>query len=193
MPPVYPIYSSLFSTLYDEQHQIGHFGGGTHYSVFRSVEWLDVVRNPLPNCQIHDFAVIWDDDHDTRIISAIEQLYVNGLLSPVQFIGEHKGTLTIIVAAIFYWHGKEYVLHEYEKLVRNISGNLGFDSWYAEVGSFDRSSGSPQNIILKDIIGDTEDLVYTYLRNIDILWNLGTKDYKGGALQVVVPPPLFHK
>ena len=40
-------YSKLFSCLYDEAEPVGSLGRGTHYSIFRSVEWLDVTRRPL--------------------------------------------------------------------------------------------------------------------------------------------------
>src|SRR5688572_1906398 len=80
------VYSKLFACLYDEPAPVGNLGRGTHYSVMRSVEWLDVVRRPLPLPEIHDFAVIWDEDHDSRVIEAVERIYMAGLLSPIQFI-----------------------------------------------------------------------------------------------------------
>ncbi|WP_253073410.1 hypothetical protein [Sodalis ligni] len=96
-------YSTLLSCLYDEQQPIGNLGRGTHYSIFRTVEWLDVNRTPVNLPQLHDFSVIWDEDHDERVINVIENIYMAGLLSPIQFIGERKGTLTVIVAAKFYY------------------------------------------------------------------------------------------
>jgi hypothetical protein len=180
---IYPTYSPLFSTIYDEQKPVGHLGRGTHYSVFRCAEWLDIIRSPLQNAQIHDFAVIWDEDHDTRIFSAIERIYISGLLSPVQFIGERKGMLTVIVAARFYYHGKEEVLTNYKQQIGNISHNLGFDSWLSKVGSFDRAPGSSHQCIVEGIISDQEHRVITYLRNIDSLWNLGTKEFVPGTYE----------
>lgn len=174
----YPTYSSLFSTIYDEPNPVGQLGRGTHYSVFRGVEWFDVVRSPLREAQIHDFAVIWDEDHDPRIISAIEQIYMAGLLSPVQFIGERKGVLTLIIAAKFYYRGIEDVLVKYKQQISKISANLSFDSWVSEVGSFDRAPGSSHQCTLEGIIADEEYKVITYLKNIDLLWNLGTKKFE---------------
>jgi hypothetical protein len=66
-----PQYSNLFTCLHDKLESIGTLGRGTHYSVFRSVESLNVIRRPLTLPQINDFAVIWDEDHDTRVIEAI--------------------------------------------------------------------------------------------------------------------------
>jgi hypothetical protein len=173
----FPTYSSLFSTLYDEQNPVGHLGRGTHYSVFRCIEWLDVTRSPLQEAQLHDFAVIWDEDHDSRVISAIEQLYMAGLFSPVQFIGERKGMLTLIVAAKFYYHGTADIISSYKKLVNNISENLEADCWPSDIGSFDRAPGDHQ-CFTKGIISAEEHRVITYLKNIDSLWNLGTKKFK---------------
>ncbi|MBB4000940.1 hypothetical protein [Aureimonas pseudogalii] len=172
-----PIYSTLFSCLHDEAEPVGSLGRGTHYSVLRSVEWLDVVRKPLAMPQVHDFAVIWDEDHDTRIIPLIERIYIAGLLSPVQFIGERKGGLSVIVAAKFYYHGKEAVLGEYRRAIADIAANISFDSWTSEVGMFDQQPGSVQNDTV-GIISADEGKVETYLRNIDNLWQLGTRNYE---------------
>lgn len=169
-----PSYSSLFSCLYDEQEPIGSLGRGTHYSVFRAVEWLDVCRQPLTLPQVHDFAVIWDEDHDTRVIPVIEQIYMAGLLSPVQFIGERKGTLTVVVAARFYFHGMESNIQDYASLVNKIAQNASGDAWPADVGMFDRHPGSDHQNETHGLIMADDHRVQTYLRNIDSLWGLGT-------------------
>jgi hypothetical protein len=173
-----PVYSTLLSCLHDEPEPVGQLGRGTHYSVFRSVEWLDVVRAPLTVPQVHDFAVIWDEDHDTRIIDIIESIYMMGLLSPIQFIGERKGTLTVIVAAKFYFAHSDANLEAYVRRLNEISQkpNHG-DSWPTEVGMFDRSPGSPHQTELHGLIAADDHRVITYLRNIDSLWGLGTKPF----------------
>ncbi len=173
-----PSYSTLFSCLYDEPNPIGNLGRGTHYSVLRSVEWLDVTRTPIPFPQIHDFAVIWDEDHDTRIIEVIEAIYMAGLLSPIQFIGERKGGLTVIVAAKFYFMEDDAALKSYEQKIQKICDNSNHgDYWPVEVGMFDRSPGSPHQTELRGLINAEEHRVITYLRNIDSLWGLGTKPF----------------
>ena len=171
-----PTYSTLFSCLYDEAAPIGHLGRGTHYSIFRSVEWLDVVRSPLLKPEIHDFAVIWDEDHDRRIIRVVEQIYLAGFLSPIQFIGERKGCLTIIVAAKFYLYGSEEACERYvQEIAQLIQQALPDDAWTTEVGLFDRQPGSPHQTDLKSLIATDEHRAVTYARNIDSLWSLGTK------------------
>lgn len=176
-----PRYSTLLSTIYDEPEPVGKIGRGAHYSVLRCAEWFDVTRAPLAHAQIHDFAVIWDEDHDTRVIQVIEQLYIEGLLSPIQFIGERKGTLTVIVASSFYYSAYN-VIQDYILRIENIADTLEFDSWGAEVGVFNKNPDSPRNTTSKYIIQDSDDRVQTYLKNIDSLWNLGTKLFVPEAL-----------
>lgn len=174
-----PCYSTLFSCLYDEREPIGKLGRGTHYSIFRSVESLNVIRSPLQKPEIHDFAVIWDEDHDTRIIAVIEQIYMAGLLSPIQFIGERKGCLTAIVAAKFYYHNAEEDLDAYTNALGDrVTNAIQDDVWSIGVGLFDRSPGSPHQTDLKGLINAEEHRSITYLRNIDSLWNLGTKQFE---------------
>ena len=60
-------YSPFFSTLHDEDGPVGHLGGGTHYSVLRAVLWE-------PEPAFHDFAVVWDEDHDLRVVWVLEQM-----------------------------------------------------------------------------------------------------------------------
>jgi len=48
-------------------------------------------------------------------------------------------------------------------------------------GHFDRApspAANPHQTVTAGIIDDSEHRVVTYLRNIDSLWNLGTKPYK---------------
>lgn len=169
-------YSHFFSTLYDETGPVGHLGRGTHYSVLRCAEWLDVTRRPVARAEIHDFAVIWDEDHDERVIPVIEQIYLEGLLSPVQFIGERKGTLTIIVAARFFFDSQE-ALDDYIQRIRTIVESQKGDVWDSDIGLFDRQTGSPHQTDLRALIMAPEEPVVTYVRNIDNLWKLGTRSY----------------
>ena len=167
-------YSNLFACLYDETEPVGHLGRGTHSSIFRCVERHDVEMKPASEALIHDFAVIWDEDHDVRLIAAIERMYMAGLLAPVQFIGERKGMLSVIYAARFWSYGD---VSTYQQAVASIAGGLPFDSWAVEFGMFDRHQESVQTQV-DCIINDTVPKVETYLRNLDNLWNLGTRRYQ---------------
>jgi len=171
-------YSTLFSTIHDEPAPVGNIGRGAHYSILRSVEWTDVTRapNPIDKPQIHDFAVIWDEDHDTRVIEVIEKIYMAGLLSPVQFIGERKGVLSVVVAAKYYFSG-ESEINSYKDSIQEIANSLD-DQWPSNVGCFDRSPSFPHHQCFDlSIIQDNENKVINYLKTIDSLWNLGTKEY----------------
>jgi hypothetical protein len=170
-------YSNLFSCIYDETAPIGLLGRGTHYSVFRCAEWLDVLRRPLAQPEVHTFAIIWDEDHDERIIEAVERIYMAGLLSPVQFIGERKGGLTAIVAAKFYFAASETGIETYARAIADITQSLD-DPWPVEVGSFDRHPGSPHQNFYEGLISADDHRVGLYLANIDSLWRLGTKPYQ---------------
>lgn len=182
----YPVYSSLFSTIYDEPTPVGDLGRGTHYSVFRCAEWLDVTGHRISdgNAHLHDFAVIWDEDHDTRIINIIEHLYMSSLLAPVQFIGERKGTLTVLVAAKFYYD-PTFNTQTYIDLIKKIADESPAhgDCWPAEVGMFDRSRVSGHQFEPKGIIAAEQYRVEMYLKNIDSLWRLGTREYSPRTYQ----------
>jgi len=171
-------YSTLFSCLYDEPGPVGRIGRGTHYSVFRSVEWLDVERCPLVQPQIHDFAVIWDEDHDERVIEVVEKIYMAGLLSPIQFIGERKGMLSVVLAAKF---GCGHIGPEVDAYTRELQGlsEAHGDEWPVEIGTFDRhdTSARGHQTNIPGIINDDPEAVFVYLKNIDYLWGLGTKKW----------------
>jgi len=174
-----PTYSEILHFIYDESEAHGHLGRGTHYSVFRVPEWFDVIGKPAEKALQHDFAVLWDEDHDERIISVIERLYVNGLLFPVQFIGERKGMLTAILASNFWYSGTEAKLKAYQSQFEKLSGYVEDDWWNTEFGMFDKSlvHGAPHQTDLKGIINDGAEKVDTYVRNIDNLWSIGSKPF----------------
>ena len=96
-------YSPFFETLHDASHSARHsahkFRSGTYYSVLRVPIWHDEWLNPLTQASLLDFAIIWDEDHDVRVVNAIEEMYFAGLLAPVRFIGERSGRLSVLLAA----------------------------------------------------------------------------------------------
>jgi hypothetical protein len=161
-------YSPFFQTLYDEQSPVGHLGRGTHYSVLRAAVFHDGRGNTLPethysgpHAQFHDFAVIWDEDHDTRVIKAIERIYFHGLLPFFAFIGERKGGLTALA-----FEDSDPLHHYAGRIITDICEDLGNDPWSSEMGIISNPQG---------IISDTSSDVILYLRNIQMLWKLGSK------------------
>ena len=91
-------YSDFFKTLHDETGPTGYLGQGTHYSVLRAVVFHDPLGKILPEGQFADFAVIWDGDHDIRVMEPIEEIYRRGLLPSFTTFGEHKGFFTAILS-----------------------------------------------------------------------------------------------
>lgn len=152
-------YSSLFQTIHDESKPVGHIGRGTHYSVLEALLWQDTKGNSFVPPKPHSFAVIWDEDHDERVIGVARALYLNGLLSPVRFIGERKASLRIVVDEL----PTERVIEEMNGTCGDVVEGYG-DCWDTDI------------VLLEDglkIIADRDETVTTYLENITNLWCLG--------------------
>jgi hypothetical protein len=180
-----PTYSTLITCLHDEdRHGASCLPA---YSVFRAIDSRDVTRKPTERPRVHDFVVIWDDDHDTRIIAVIEEMLMAGILPGVQFISEHKGTLSIILAAPTYTEGVE----EFKTIVSKLSAAAG-DFWVVKVGMIDTHSGNMRDRYqceFLEILGNSDaDIAFFFL--IDKAWQLGTKVYPSIDIPQPPPPPL---
>lgn len=172
-------YSTLVHCIHDEPAPVGALGHGTHYSIFRTWERLDVELRPSKFMQLHDFAVIWDVDHDVRVMRIIEALIAHDLFCPVQFIGEHRGTLTIIIAARA-WGQMDMDIDEYYDRVKSVVVHaMPDDPWLCEFGMFDRHVGSIQNEY-RQLIDASDDVVAAYLKTIDAQWKLGSRSWQPG-------------
>ena len=160
-------YSPLFHTLHDEQSPVGTLGRGTHCSVFSTTQWVDLYQKPLKWPCIQKFAVVWDEDHDERVIEVIERAYMSRMFAPVLFAGEKKGVLTVVVDDRF----PSIMEHDvsYEMAWSDICSDVYGDSW-----TFDkiRTISTATDIISADF-----GKVFTYLTNIDNLWSLGLNPY----------------
>jgi hypothetical protein len=157
-------YCNFFQTLYDETHPVGNLGRGTHYSVLRAPVWHDELLNRIEHCAFLDFAVIWDENHDDRVIDAVMVLYIRGLLPPVRYIGERKGILTVLLApdVVRNWNADR--LEQYRDGISDICQSLE-DPWSAQIDIADGQEHS--------IIHASRENVAVYLTNIDVLWRLG--------------------
>jgi hypothetical protein len=158
-------YSPFFQTLHDETQPVGELGNGTHYSVLRVPIWHDASLKPSNEAQLLDFAVIWDQDHDERVIEVVERIYFDGLLAPVRFIGERKGTLSVLLdlTTLKSWSRGQY--QRYHAAVNEIGPND--DRWPATVDAVEGLEHS--------IIHASPQDVAIYLKNIQLLWRLGLK------------------
>lgn len=156
-------YSEFFKTLHDEIDPTGYLGRGSHYSVLRAVVWHDSLQRPLRKAAYLDLAIIWDEDHDLRVIEAVELLYFSGLLTSAVFVGERKGSFTLIVSDQTF---EEVELSAYQKAVEEITQSLD-DPWPAEAAPLSSHSHG--------IIHDDSGKVSQYLQTINMLWQLGVK------------------
>lgn len=158
-------YSSYFDVIFDEAEPVAKLGRGAHYSVFRAVSWHSPQGEFLPRAQNHDFAVIWDEDHDPRIINCVEELYFDGHLSKFSIFGERKANLTAIPTSdALKFYGREAL----ERLVKQVAEFAAKpDHWNGEVYGIDDDNLS--------IILDDYARVSAYLNNIMLLWKLGGK------------------
>jgi len=165
-------YSPLFQTIYDEQEPTVGLGRGTHYSILRAVVWKDSLLNDLKKAMYYDFAVIWDEDHDERVINVIEKIYTNEYLTIGSFFGERKGGLTIMLS-----NNKFEDCIKYNKVYTGIEniceGKDPFeefwDPWNFEVNS------------LGNLINDQDRKIQKYLNTIN--HKLGFKDIEFNSIQ----------
>jgi hypothetical protein len=164
-------YSEFFKTLHDESSPTGCFGRGSHYSVLRSMTWFDESGRQMPHAQYHDLAVVWDEDHDERVIPVVERLYQEGLLSRIKILGERKGTLTLLLSGETLTDrsgagSKVYHAHAQSACDKGACDKVNGDYWPVTLGSL---------LVPEGIIDAEDHKVVQYLGTIDMLWQLGVK------------------
>ena len=192
-------YSDFLHCVHDETEAYGQLGRGTHYSILRTPTWHDPRGRRTDIAKIHDFAVIWDEDHDERVIGVIERMYFAGLLFPVLFVGERKGSLTVVLSEDYAETVSEGDRSNYGRTLSRILDNVptdgGTDTWGSEVGVFETAgnpfAGCSVPSYLRILINDEPAKVDTYLRNIRNLWSLGHKEYV--VPKPVIPEPVAHR
>jgi hypothetical protein len=156
-------YSDFFQTLHDEKGPTGYLGRGTHYSVLRAVVFHDGAGRILQRAKFHDFAVIWDEDHDSRVMRPIEKIYRAGLLPRFVIFGERKGSFTAILTDNRY---DKVQISELEDSLNKMTQRLE-DPWPTRIVNF----GDSKN----PVIDDDPEKVTLYLSNVVMLWDLGLK------------------
>lgn len=158
-----PQYSPFFEVIHDEQQPVGILGRGTHYSVFQYPSWVTETGSLLSKPKRHRFAIIWDEDHDIRVIRVLEGLYLAGLLTSVVFAGERKGTFTAILSSAIDATRKQELHGAFTGIASS-----GDDSWPVELFSSGEAGG---------IISADAEMVQTYLNNLRNIWQLGISVY----------------
>jgi hypothetical protein len=153
-------YSHFFQTLHDERSPT-RFGNGTHASILRAVVFHDPKGMPLNTGATADFAVIWDEDHDTRVLPAIEAIHRRGLLGSILMIGERQGTLNAVVSEQVEDPARLKLLEDNLLAV----GQKMEDPWSVSLRRIDSED--------HQLIEAENDDVVLYLKTLKMLWKLG--------------------
>lgn len=165
-------YSHLFHTLHDEKEPYGTMGRGTHYSVFSAAQWFNYDRKLIDGgkANVQRFAIVWDEDHDDRVVSLAEKAYMAGIFAPVLFIGERKAHLSVVVADEFYQIiQKDWA--SYNIAWADLASDVFGDVWnFDQIVPMSHAADS-------GIIASHPGHVTTYLQNIHNLWNIGSHKY----------------
>lgn len=156
-------YSPFLATVYDEPAPVGLIGAGTHYSVLRALRlpWGHVNATP----EYIDVAVVWDADHDERVISVLEGLYVAGVLTHVLAVGERKGFFYVLVEDDLPVPAVQQLGRDVDAVLERVPTN---DVW---TGSIHRYMGAT----ISGLVVDEPDRVGRYFAALRVLWDLGRK------------------
>lgn len=162
---MYESHAPSLRLLYDQPEPVGNLGRGTHHSVFRAVIWDEREKTTASRALFHDVAVVWDEDHDVRVLRVLEHVYLAGLLRPIAAIGERKGTLHVVLnrEASLTSDGDD-VLALRERLTDLATARE--DTWPVSIALWNEPS---------EIIGASPSVISDYLRGIDASWQLGSK------------------
>jgi hypothetical protein len=160
-------YSPFFQTLYDQTAPVGSLGRGTHYSVLRATVFHDRHGRRSLGANFLDFAVIWDEDHDERVMLPIERLYRSGNLASFIMFGERKGGFSGVISPKLQPPQYATSLVSAQETLQKSSETVDNDYWTAEVVYMNAPGG---------LISAAESDVMLYLSTINMLWALGPKD-----------------
>lgn len=176
-----PRYSPHLHCVYDETSPVGDLGRGTHYSVLQALAWHSNAGEIHREAVAKQFAVIWDEDHDERIIPCVEALLMAGLLYPISIIGERKGGITIILNSEFAVRAgeaqKKAFMDDVARVIDETVDSAFGDNWTITFGEMtDTPSLDPsgERAFHRQLINDEPDKIDTYIRNITNLWGIDT-------------------
>ena len=162
-------YSTIFHTVYDQPAPVGvlTLGHGNHYSVLSCPQWRGVLNeDTLGEVRNQMIGVIWDEDHDTRVIRVLERAYINHLMAPVMFVGERRAKLRVVVQDDLLF-GEDYLAEWRGSVLEALADS---DDWGVEI------------VCLKDVgshglIVADKAVVNRYLGVIRDLWAVGELHY----------------
>jgi hypothetical protein len=165
-------HAAFFHALYEQTEPVGAFGRGVHYSVYRALVWHNPDLSSRKHAAFHDIAVVWDEDHDTRVLGVLARIHADGALAAINFIGEAKGMLSVVLDEHASAAFDDDAMEQFAERLRPLA-DIGSDTWPVEVAR--RSDNST-------IAASVEEATDIYLNSIDLLWKLGNK-------KVEVPSP----
>lgn len=174
-----PKYSAHLHCIYDEAAPMGRIGRGTHYSIVQALSWRSSKGELRKEATSQNIAIIWDEDHDTRVIPCVEALLMAGLLHAISIIGERKGGLTIVFNSMSAAHLSEAQKRAYRdeitKVINEVVQSKYEDYWSITFGEMTETpslKSTGQQVFHQLLIHDDLKKVDTYVRNIDHLWNI---------------------
>ena len=176
-----PKYSPHLHCIYDEPAPTGQIGRGTHYSVVQALSWRSSKGELRKQAAVQNVAIIWDEDHDLRIIPCVEALLIAGLLHAISMIGERKGSVTIVFnsmsAAYMNDDQKGAYQEEVTQVINDVVAAKHEDSWSITFGEMTETlclKSTGYQIFHQSLIQDDVQKIETYIRNINYLWDIDT-------------------
>ncbi len=157
-----PKYSDFFRTEYDEQYNVGSLEA--HYSILSAPLFIA----PGTPIALQRIAVIWDHDHDERIITLLEAAFFEDLIAPcILFVAEHKGNVAVITNG------------DYDKAERNRKSRL----WQRISDDVIVDDKFVVKVMLEDeyLVDLKQNLQLpfrNYFQHIDDAWTLGETKYQ---------------
>lgn len=116
------IYSRLLYTEHEQPHNDKSEGG---YTIFSTQQLFGANCMPLEAVCIQKFAVLWEDQPDTRVIDLIEKSIILAVLSPVKLLHASKGMLVVAYDSILA--GENFEL--FNLTWADIAASVMYDDW----------------------------------------------------------------
>ncbi|MDR6929549.1 hypothetical protein [Pseudomonas sp. BE134] len=116
------IYSRWLYT--EHEHPHNNDGEGA-YTIFSTQQLFGADCMPLDVMCIQKFAVLWEDQPDTRVIDLIEQSIILAILSPVKLLHASKGMLVVVYDSTLV--GENYEL--FHLAWADIASSVMYEEW----------------------------------------------------------------